>query len=161
MTWFAASVLFAFDNLKGPQRRWYVWEDVVLIEASSRKEVMAKARAYGKATTRSDDALNMGGHLATMRFVGVRKVLTISNPTHMDIDQSDHPPVDGTEITFTEFLVESRGDLKKLIDGKEVSVIYAGENRGQLRLAEGRARSARVPAKRKVRRSRPPGLRSA
>jgi hypothetical protein len=124
MTWYAASLLFAFDNVYGPQSRWHVWEDVVLFEASSHEEVMAKAEAYGKEWSSLDDGLRMGGSLATQRFIGVRKILTISNPAHVDIDQSDPPPVDGTEITFTEFIVESRDDLEKLAKGERVRVIY-------------------------------------
>lgn len=131
MTWYAASVLFAFDNVHGPQSRWHVWEDVVLIEASSHEEVMAKAQAYADTWTSLGTGLKMGGHLAARRFIGVRKVLTISNPAHMDIEQSDHPPVDGTEITFTEFIVESREDLEKLAKGERVRLVYEDSVRGR------------------------------
>lgn len=133
-TWFAASILFAFDNVYGPQTRWYVWEDVVLFEAPSHEEVMAKAQAYAKVTVdaNADAALPMGGQLAHHRFIGVRKILTISNPTHLDIDPNDHPPVDGTEITFTEFIVESRDDLERLAKGERVHLVYGDYSRDRL-----------------------------
>lgn len=142
-TWFAVSVLFAFDDIEEPQSRWHVWEDVVLIEASSEEELTAKTRAYGEATADANAkaGLDMSGQLAFMRFIGVRKIVEIANPTYLDIEQSEHPPVDGTEITFSEFIVESRDDLEKLAKGEEVSLIYAGEDRAQLRAAEGLARS--------------------
>jgi hypothetical protein len=124
MTWYAASILFAFDNVHGPQSRWHVWEDVVLFEACSHEEVMAKAEAYGKEWSSLDDGLRMSGSLAIQRFIGVRKILTISNPAHVDTDQSDSPPVDGTEVTFTEFIVESRDDLEKLAKGERVRLVY-------------------------------------
>lgn len=114
MTWYAASILLAWDNIHGPQSRWHVWEDVVLFSASSHEEVMAKAVAYGNELSQLNCGERMGGTLAVQRFIGVRKILTIS----------EDEPSDGVEVTFNEFIVESRDELEKLAKGEAARIVY-------------------------------------
>ena len=123
MTWYAASLIYVFKFRTGKQKRFSVWEDVCLVEASSGAVAQRKAERLGKAREDIDQAWTAGGRPASLVFAGVRKVLTIANPISAPSLNTD-PPRHGTEVTFSTFTLKSKRDLNKLVSGQSVPVIY-------------------------------------
>jgi hypothetical protein len=122
MTWFAASALVAMrkeTDLNGP---WLVYENVILVEASSPEEARTIAAGISSAEAAVDDGFTIDDVRAIRRFAGIRKLINVSNPHPLDLDQDR--PVTGTEITYSLFKVDSDLDLQKLASGDEVTVQY-------------------------------------
>jgi hypothetical protein len=98
-----------------PQDRFPVWENVVLIQASSEEEAFSKAERCGR-----DDE---GDHSGSFRwddrpavwvFAGIRKLIKCVDPTER--------PGDGTEVTYTEMELESAEAVDRLAKGESVAV---------------------------------------
>lgn len=122
MTWYAAHTIVSIRPTKPRKAEIVVYENVILIEANDEHAAAEKARKYGKASIVEDKTLTIDGKPAVESFVGVRKIISISNPWPLDPD-SDRP-VDGTEITYSKFKLKDQADLSKLVDGKETSIEY-------------------------------------
>jgi hypothetical protein len=120
MTWFAASVIMVIRFQDGVQDKYPVWENVILIDASSVEEAYSKAEQYGREDESSpDESVTWEGRVAQLVFGGVRKLIEIRNASALR-DQ----PGDGAEITYSQFELDSDESLSKLIKGEEVSVLY-------------------------------------
>jgi len=116
MSWYAASIVVCVKFMDGEQDSYPLWENVVLIEASSENEAFRKAELIGKES--DGDEFYWEDRSAVWEFSGIRKLLSI------DTGEEDGSIIDGTEVTFSQMLLDSKSDLKKFIDGDEVSVIY-------------------------------------
>lgn len=115
--WFAAHIVTVFRYRNRRQRKYHVWENVVLIEAATSKEAWEKAETIGKAEAAHDDpSLTINGIPARLEFAGIRKVVAVDDPQ----DEIGH----GTEVTYNKFNVASKTDLEKLICGEPVPVEY-------------------------------------
>jgi hypothetical protein len=115
MTWYAAHLIMYFKRKRGPQERFLVWENVVLIKAASADEAYEKAERRGREEEAStSDATTIGGHPSRMIFAGVRKITTC--------EDENSRPNDGIEITYNEFGVRSEAAIRELVDGKSVKV---------------------------------------
>lgn len=123
MTWFGVSVIVSVRLKRGKQSKIPVYENVILVEGRTPKDAAKKAEKLAKAGTKIDDGLTLNNKPAYWSFEGIRKVVTVSNPVHLDLDKDR--PVSGTEITYSEFVI-NRSDLKKLVAGKDVKVSYVG-----------------------------------
>jgi len=104
-----------FKRRKGPQKRFLVWENIVLIKASSAEEAYDKAEQRGREEEAiDDDTQTIGGHPSRHVFAGVRKVT---------LCQDEHTrPTHGTEVTYNEMLIRSETAIKQFVDGKAVAV---------------------------------------
>jgi hypothetical protein len=115
MIWFAAHLIMYFKRRKGRQKHFLVWENIVLVEASSSDEAWDKAEQLGREDESYDDeSLTIGGYPSRMVFAGVRKVT-------LCVDENSRP-VDGTEVTYNEIAMESEVAIRKLAAGKRVKV---------------------------------------
>lgn len=119
--WYAAHIITAFryrePHRKRRQRRFYVWENIVLIRARSPEEAWKKAEEYAREEASHDDkTLRMNGVPVTMDFAGIHKVVEVVDPKKR--------PAHGTEITYNEFNIASPADLKRLVAGDPVYVEY-------------------------------------
>lgn len=114
MTWYAAHLIMYHKRKRGPQKRFLVWENIVLIQAATSDEAYDKAEQLGREEEEasSDSRITIGGHPSRLIFAGVRKVTTC-------VDK-DRRPNDGTEVTYNEFGVRSEAAIKKLVDGENV-----------------------------------------
>jgi hypothetical protein len=121
MSWYAASAIFVFEARTGEQSRFPVHENVYLIEASSDSEALQKARQWAKGQEYDDPTLTLDDRPARLRYAGLRKLISISNP--VPALQNDGPPGHGTEVTYSEFTV-GKEDIAKLIAGEPVDVRY-------------------------------------
>jgi hypothetical protein len=115
MSWYAAHLIVYFKRKKGPQKRFLVWENIVLIRAKTSDEAYEKAEQLGqKEEASEDDTIRIGGHPCRLVFAGVRKVTLCEN--------EDTRPSDGTEVTYNEWGVRSEAAIKKLVAGKTVAL---------------------------------------
>ena len=119
MKWYAAHLIMYFKRRQGPQKRFLVWENIVLIRAKSSDDAYDKAEQRGREEEAIDDeTLTVGGHPSRMVFAGVRKVTECADP--------ETRPADGAEVTYNELMVKSESTIKKLAAGKAAPVRDAG-----------------------------------
>jgi hypothetical protein len=118
--WYAASIIMLVKFKDGNQDKFPVMENVVLIKASSGDEATEKAEEKGREIERdSHGTFTWNNRPAEWVFAGIRKVLTAANTTPVRNRLSN-----GTEVTFSEFELESEEAFKKLINGEDVMVHY-------------------------------------
>ncbi|MEX2140627.1 MAG: DUF4288 domain-containing protein [Pirellulales bacterium] len=117
MTWYAAHIVM-FVELKEPrQERFPVWENVVAFRANSEDEAFEKAERYGRAEEGDDGgSFRWGKSPARWVFAGVRKLT--------ECESLGDRLEDGTELTYTEFELQSREDVKRLASGKPVQARF-------------------------------------
>lgn len=121
MTWFAAHALITIQrtDLVGPI---HVYENVFLVEANDSEGARAKAIDFAKLEVEVDDELTVDGMPTVRKLAGIRKVISVSNPDPLDLDNDR--PISGTEITYSEYEVFSEDALQRLIAGDAVTVRY-------------------------------------
>ena len=124
MTWYAASIIVAFRTEQKDGSPILVHENVILIEAPNEDEAMNKAKAAGENQVQSDasENLRVGNRAARREFIGVRKLIAVSNP--WPLSQDNDRPVDGTEVTYSEFELADENELVRLSNGDDVTLRY-------------------------------------
>lgn len=116
-TWYAAHIIMYVRFKDGNQNKYPIWENVLLFNAASSEEAEQKAVIEGKEDEGDDlGSFSWGGRPAEWVFGGIRKI--------MECKDSDLQPTSGTEITFSEFEVETKEQLDKLISGDPVHILY-------------------------------------
>ncbi len=117
MTWYAANSIMYTEFKDGNQDYYPIYENIILIQAQNEKEAYTKAKERAK----KDEGDSSGTYLyddrpANIVYAGIRKITKC--------DDSDSPPANGTEITYSELEVDSEDQLSKLINGDPVTVLY-------------------------------------
>jgi Domain of unknown function (DUF4288) len=143
MNWYAAHIVMVVEFKDAVQRRFPVWENIVLIEARSEDEAFDKAESHGRAEEGDDGgSFRWGEQPARWTFAGVRKLTECQAP--------DQRPANGTELSYTEFELDSREAVKKLVAGKPVEArfndCYRSDEKGNRRTAEEPKPAKRRPA---------------
>lgn len=119
-TKYAAHLIQAIRFRDGAQDHIPLYENVVLVEADTDDEAMRIAEEYGRAEAADDDpSFTWGGHPAYWQFAGVRKLIECREPC-----ADDDPVLSRTELTYSQMSVRSEGDLKKLVGGEPVEILY-------------------------------------
>ncbi len=119
MAWYTASAILAFEYKEGEQKSFPVWENSYLIEAKDEDEALEKAILIAKEEEGDDSgSLTVNGVAAKKVFMGIRKLISIVNLHDDDI------PTNGAELSFSEYEVSNKSDLRNLAQGKEVAVKY-------------------------------------
>ncbi len=122
-SWYAAHLILYVRLKEGPQRKYPVWENIVLIKARTDEEAFAKAEKRGQEEAGDDDGtFRWGGKPARWVFAGVRKVTLCEDP--------ESRPDDGTEVSYTELEVDSEQAVRKLVAGQPVAVKVKDEFAG-------------------------------
>jgi hypothetical protein len=122
MTWFVASAIMSIKKKNGKQKNIPVYENFILIEASNSSHALEKAINISKNEASANCDLWLDEKPARMVFEGIRKLINISNPMNMDLDST--PPTTGTELTYSQYLIKTKNQLKNLILGKTVNIKY-------------------------------------
>lgn len=118
MPWFSASAIMYVRYKDGNQSNYPVWENVHLIQAATPEEAQEKAIRRAKEDEGDDSgSFTWNQRPATWLFAGLRKILTVSH-------SSDSDELDGAEITFSEFELETEAELSALVNGGDVRVVY-------------------------------------
>jgi hypothetical protein len=124
MAWYAASVVMYFQLKDEPQDDFYIWENVYLIDAPDGAEARRKAEYFGRLEEGDDDGtLTWNGRPAKQVYGGIRKLLTCA-PSLSSRTGDNGTIEDGTEATFSAFMVSSRKELEAFIRGESVQVTY-------------------------------------
>jgi hypothetical protein len=117
MSWYAAHLIMVVRYKRGGQERFPVWENIVLIEASSVEEAFAKAEERAKQDEGdSRGTFTWAGEPAAWHFAGVRKLCTCVNP--------EERPGDGTEVSYLELELPSEAAVVELVEGKPVALLF-------------------------------------
>lgn len=121
MTWFAVHALVAMRPIDsaGPIN---VYENVFLLEAEDSESARVLATQMARPEAEANDGFTINGDPAIRWLAGIRKVISVSNPDPLDLDADR--PVSGTEITYSEFEVDSEDALRRLAAGEAVAVRY-------------------------------------
>jgi hypothetical protein len=115
MAWFAAHVIMYISFKDGQQDAWPIWENVILVDADTEGAARAKAEGYARAAEGdSDGTLRWAQRPASWAFAGVRKLVKC--------DSNPQVPGDGTEITYSEIVVDSLDTVRDLAAGHRVSL---------------------------------------
>ncbi|WNG57207.1 DUF4288 domain-containing protein [Archangium gephyra] len=129
MAWYAAHVVLYFEVDPAVDGPVSVMENVYLIEANDDDTALRKAEELGRSdcgdsggTLKMDD-----GRPAEVRYGGIRKLISPRRSVERSIQSPGEPNdlvEDGTEATYSRFVVSNREDLKTLVSGQPVSVLY-------------------------------------
>jgi Domain of unknown function (DUF4288) len=123
MPWYAAHAIVSYRTIKPSKGEIDVYENVILISAKDGAEAHNKAQQFGEAYIVKDETLTtMEGEPLEESFVGIRKIIEISNPFSPGPDSAI--PVDGAEITYSSFKVKDEQALADLVNGDEVLISY-------------------------------------
>lgn len=118
-THYAAHIIMAIKYRDPPQDDIPCYENVVLIEAGSDDEAWDKAEQLGREdAAREDPSLRWDDRPARLEFAGVRKVIACQPRGLAERIES------GAELTYSQMSVRSEADLRKLVDGEPVEVVY-------------------------------------
>lgn len=117
MKWFAAHAILTTRFKDGEQRFFPVTENVYLIAAATVEEARAKAAKRAiQSEGDSRGSYNYEGRPAILKFEGIRKLI--------ECEESDRAPLDGDEITYSNYEVGNTEDLQKLVTGESVNLRY-------------------------------------
>jgi len=137
MTWYAAHIIMAVKYKRGVQRRFPVWENVVLIQAATEAQAFAKAEAIGLRDASDDDgSMYWGGRLARWEFSGIRKLTECALLSER--------PSDSDEVTYHELEFTSSAAVERYANGQPAEARHVD----QIRLM---ARPERQPKARRKR----------
>src|SRR6266571_4468571 len=80
MPWFAAHAIFYFEAKDGPQVSFSIWENVYLIKGTDSDDAWSKADLWARENEGdSDGSLRWNERPATLRYAGIRKLITVSH----------------------------------------------------------------------------------
>jgi hypothetical protein len=100
--------------MDGVQDSYPMWENIILLKASSEEQAFAKAETRGRADVQHPDpTFTWGKRPAMWVFGGVRKIM-----------KCDERPGDGTELSYLQLEVSSKVQMRKLLKGRPVPVLY-------------------------------------
>jgi hypothetical protein len=135
MAWYAAHIILYTKFLDGIQNTYPVWENVILIHASTSDEAFARADRKGLSEA-GGEGYTYDGRPAAWVYAGVR---TLSECLE-DFDPLQRAAggveEHGTEVTYSSFILDSEATLQRLVAGKSVSLVYEG-NRDEDRRVRG------------------------
>lgn len=134
MAWYAAHIVSFVKFKDGVQDKYPIWENVVLIEASTENEAYTKAEQFGRNDYQTNNPatadMTWEGRPAYWVFGGIRKLTKCSILASVQderdelYDESAIEPATGMEVTYMEFEVDSEDKLRRLIDGEPVTLAY-------------------------------------
>lgn len=128
MRWFSAHIVTYIKYKKGIQDIIPIWENICLIEAESVDEAYKKAEDVGKRYEGdSNGTLIWENTPSMMIFGGVRKLIECQNSPEELIANpfNSNCPIDGAELSYSQFFVKDEAMLNKLICGEPTEVIYS------------------------------------
>ena len=113
--WYAAHVILAYRYAEGTQTEFPVQENVYLVQADSFEEAYRTAERLGQEEGAYDKPSAVyDGVPVRLAFEGVRRVVECLPNDRLET---------GTELTYTEYLVDSEDGLKDLVAGHDVPVV--------------------------------------
>jgi hypothetical protein len=115
MTWYAAHVIMYVVFREGHQDSYPIWENVFIVESADEETARTMAEKLGReGEGDSNGSMKWEGRPASWVFAGVRKLVKC--------DSGPEPPRHGTEVTFSEFSVDSLDTVRELAAGRRVRI---------------------------------------
>jgi hypothetical protein len=115
MAWYVAHTVLAVKFKEGRQRTVTAWENVLLVQAGSDAEAVTKAEYAARAYEGDQDGtLSWEGRPARWEYAGIRKIIRCP----------DEELRDGSELTFSYFVVPDDQTLRVLVEGDAVDTRY-------------------------------------
>jgi hypothetical protein len=117
MAWFAAHSIMSVEFIDGNQNKYPIWENIILIEATTDEEALEKAKIRSREDeSELDDNFTWEDRPALLVFSGIRKLISFSN--------SEEQPSHGVEISYSQMEVTTKDELFRLVKGESVIVTY-------------------------------------
>jgi hypothetical protein len=122
MTWYVASGIFMYRPVTGVSANGFlVHENFYLVQADSHDAAIKCAVEIARSNVVDDPTQTIDDVPAVYEFLGIRKTVEISNPLEVDEEEG---PVHGTELTYSEYGVDSVEDAMKLTRDESVVITY-------------------------------------
>ena len=125
MPWYAAHIILYTKFLAGVQDTYHVWENVVMIHAPTSDEAYARADRKGLSEA-GGDGYTYDGRPAVWVYAGVRKLSECIEDFDPAEQAAGGMEEDGTEVTYSSFVLGSEAALQELVAGRSVSLTYEG-----------------------------------
>jgi hypothetical protein len=116
--WYGVTVVVGLEDLDAETSEIMLEEQVHLVEADNPEHALSIGKQIGEEHCKLDDDPEWNGRKARRFFGGVRRVVATQNLYGDAIGK----PINRCEITYSEFLLKSRADLVKFMEGEEVSI---------------------------------------
>jgi hypothetical protein len=125
MPWFVSHAILSLETIEEPRDSFMVWENLHLIEAPDpdRAWDLANERASRDATPEGEEFQADGrasdtidGRPARWRFVGIRKLVTVSHEHEGDVLGP------GDELSYNEFEADSLDEVEAFAQGDAVTL---------------------------------------
>ena len=145
MNLYSAHIILYVQFKTGRQRKFPVWENIVLFSAGSSDAAFAKAEAHGRAEVDDDDdSFTWGGKPARWVFAGVRKITPCHGiapgniggleayipavakeqvPGTKVAGTSGARRIDGFEVACNEYEVTSLSAIEQIVAGEQVELL--------------------------------------
>jgi hypothetical protein len=119
---FCAHAVFYFKLVEAKQESFLVHENVYLIVADDPAEARARAEVVARANedASEDTHLELNEQKASYVYGGLRKIIEAEQqPRHAVLGE-----VDGLEVTYSVFEVDTLEDVLALVRGEMVDLLY-------------------------------------
>ncbi|TYQ30552.1 DUF4288 domain-containing protein [Pseudanabaena sp. UWO310] len=117
MKWYAAHAIMYVKFRDANQDKYPIWENIILIQASSNDEAWEKAKIRAKEDEDDESSENTWENRpAIFLLAGIRKIVLC-----MD---EENEPTDGTEISYSQMELDSWDSLLKFLKGEMISIKY-------------------------------------
>lgn len=121
MKWYAAHIIVYTKFMGGSQDKYPVWENIVLIKASSEEIAYEEAERIGKRDyDQAGGVISWEDRPAMWVFAGVRKLIECS----VEDNDSSIGVGHGTEVSYSQFILDSEETLTQIVNGDPVHLIY-------------------------------------
>ena len=126
MKWYAAHIIMYVKFRVHTQNAYPIWENVVLVHAETTNEAWEKAVIFGRQEEGdSQGTFTWDEKPAMWMFGGVRKLMECERSLDQHGENGESNALgEGSEITYSQFEVESEEALTKLIQGEPVTIYY-------------------------------------
>lgn len=123
--WYSAHAIFVFEVVTGRQNTFTVIENILLVRANSPAAALKRALAVARRSQPNNPSLTVDGRPARQSFQGIRKIVECAADANDSISKDGLVSIlrVGTEATYLKYRVVGRSSLKRLLSGKETSVV--------------------------------------
>jgi hypothetical protein len=113
--WYCVHAILFLEQKEGEQHHYVAWEHLYLVEASNPDQAKEKGVIRAQQDE-SDSGTMLDDRPVRLKYATIRKVV--------ECQDRGQPPSDGSEISYTEYLVENPDEFKRLIQAEPAQVIY-------------------------------------
>lgn len=119
MAWWSVHAIYADDQSLSRTKGNFVAEYCFLVEAPSSDEAFEKGTKVAREWVNNNPELFFAGEPVKQTFQGIRKVIGADENSPIKT-KLEH----GEELTYSYFEANSIEDVKKFVDGEEVTLCY-------------------------------------